>query len=88
MQGMSSETCLVPTNEGETRIAAENFGFITECFFITHRTLDLGYGVVLGKLMRANQDLARVQRLLADMQDGDPSIHQYALKQMEKETIK
>ncbi|XP_043272469.1 ubiquitin conjugation factor E4 A [Venturia canescens] len=88
MQGMSSETCLVPTNEGETRLASESFGFVTECFFITHRTLDLGYRVVLGKLMRANQDLARVQRLLADIQENDPPMQQYAFKQMEKETIK
>lgn len=34
-------TCLVPTEENEIRLTAETYGFITECFFMTHRALDL-----------------------------------------------
>lgn len=52
LKGMSSETCLVPTPEGETRPVAEKFGFVTECFFLTHRALDLGHRVMLEKLLR------------------------------------
>lgn len=43
---------MIPTPEGETRPAAETFGFVTECFYLTHRALDLGYHVILEKLMR------------------------------------
>lgn len=49
---MSSETCLIPMSEGGARPVAKTFGFTTECFFLTHRALDLGYRVVLDKLLR------------------------------------
>lgn len=49
---MTSETCLIPTSEGGARPVAKTFGFTTECFFLTHRALDLGYRVVLDKLLR------------------------------------
>lgn len=52
MKGMSSETCLIPMSEGGARPVAKAFGFTTECFFLTHRALDLGYRVVLDKLLR------------------------------------
>lgn len=49
---MTQETCLIPTPEDHVRPMAKSFGFVTECFFLTHRALDLGYRVVLDKLMR------------------------------------
>ena len=49
---MSSETCLIPTLEGETRPVANSFSFVTECFFLTHRALDLGYRLILDKLFK------------------------------------
>lgn len=52
MMGLTSETCLVPTLEGETRLVADSYGFTTECFFLTHRALDLGYRVILDKFLR------------------------------------
>lgn len=52
MKGMSSETCLIPVPEGETRPIAPSFSFVTECFFLTHRTLDLGYRIILEKLFK------------------------------------
>ncbi|XP_012254969.2 ubiquitin conjugation factor E4 A [Athalia rosae] len=72
-RGMSGETCLIPTPEGESRPAAETFGFVTECFYLTHRALDLGYRVILEKLMRINQDLARMQRIYNDARGGGSS---------------
>ncbi|XP_046484062.1 ubiquitin conjugation factor E4 A [Neodiprion pinetum] len=72
-KGLSGETCLIPIPEGETRPAAETFGFVTECFYLTHRALDLGYRVVLEKLLRANQDLARMRRIYSDAQGGGNS---------------
>ena len=52
MKGMSNETCLIPTPEGESRLVATSYSFITECFFLTHRALDLGYCVILERLVR------------------------------------
>lgn len=52
MKGLSSETCLIPAPEGESRPMSDSFGFITECFFLTHRALDLGYRVILDKFLK------------------------------------
>ncbi|KAK0174457.1 hypothetical protein PV327_010224 [Microctonus hyperodae] len=71
--GLHKETCLIPTSSNETRPVAKNFGFITECFYLTHRALDLGFRVVLDKLMKSNQDLNRIQRLLNDASESGNS---------------
>lgn len=34
-------TCLIPTEENEVRLTAETYNFVTECFFMTHKALDL-----------------------------------------------
>ena len=52
LKGLSSETCLIPTPEGEKRPVAESFNFITECFFLTHQALNLGHRVILDKLVK------------------------------------
>lgn len=52
MKGMTQETCLIPTPEDHVKPIAKSFSFVTECFFLTHLALDLGYRVVLDKLMR------------------------------------
>lgn len=52
MKELSSETCLIPTSEGERRPIAHSFGFVTECFFLTHRALDLSYRVILDKFLK------------------------------------
>lgn len=92
MKGMSSETCLIPTPEGETRPVAESFGFVTECFFLTHRALDLGYRVVLDKLMRTSQDLSRIQRLHTEAQSngmgGGSAVLEVIVQRMEMEMTK
>lgn len=56
MKGLNSETCLIPTSEGESRPVADSFGFITECFFLTHRALDLGYRLILDKFSKYEKD--------------------------------
>ncbi|KAG7211137.1 hypothetical protein KM043_010462 [Ampulex compressa] len=70
LSGMATETCLIPAPEGRGRPVAKSFAFITECFFFTHRALDLGYRVVLDKFQRTSQDLARIQRVYNDAQTG------------------
>jgi len=60
MKDLSSETCLIPTPEGESRPIANSFGFTTECFFLTHRALDLGYRVILDKFLRYEEKINSV----------------------------
>ncbi|XP_071868811.1 ubiquitination factor E4A [Bombus fervidus] len=89
LKGMSSETCLIPMSEGGARPVAKTFGFTTECFFLTHRALDLGYRVVLDKLLRANQDLVRIQRIYQDAQNGGRSeVFDIITQRMEGEMTK
>ncbi|XP_071556653.1 ubiquitin conjugation factor E4 A [Temnothorax nylanderi] len=89
MKGLSSETCLIPTPEGESRPMADSFGFITECFFLTHRALDLGYRVILDKFLKTNQDLARIQRAYNDARTGGSSeVLELITQRMETEMTK
>lgn len=41
MIDVHKETCLIPTQENEQRMTAEKYNFVTECFFMTHKALDL-----------------------------------------------
>ncbi|RVE45348.1 hypothetical protein evm_009977 [Chilo suppressalis] len=69
---LHSETCLLPALDGEDgqtikRPTAEMYNFVTECFFMTQKCIDLGVRVCAEKLWRCGQDLARAQRALADV---------------------
>ncbi|XP_075977885.1 ubiquitination factor E4A [Anticarsia gemmatalis] len=69
---LHSETCLLParTNEDDQplkRDTAETFNFVTECFFMTQKCIDLGVRVCAEKLWRTGQELGQAQRALADM---------------------
>lgn len=66
MKSLGGETCLIPTSDSETKPCAKGFSFITECFFFVHRGLDLGLRVVLDKMQRMTQDIARIQRSLQE----------------------
>ncbi|XP_066587978.1 ubiquitin conjugation factor E4 A [Prorops nasuta] len=89
LKGMTTVTCLIPNSEGKTRPIAKSFGFITECFFLTHRALDLGYRVVLDKFLRTNQSLARIQRVYNDARTGGSSeVLDMIRQKMEEEMTK
>ncbi|XP_031827892.1 ubiquitination factor E4A [Nomia melanderi] len=89
LKGLSLETCLIPVSEGEARPVASTFSFTTECFFLTHRALDLGYRVVLDKLLRTNQDLFRIQRVYVDALNGGSSeVLELITQRMEEEMTK
>ncbi|XP_050447919.1 ubiquitin conjugation factor E4 A [Cataglyphis hispanica] len=89
MKELSSETCLIPTSEGERRPIAHSFGFVTECFFLTHHALDLSYRVILDKFLKTNQDLARIQRAYNDARIGGSSeVLELITQRMETEMTK
>lgn len=61
---LSTETCLIPistdgaensTGSSNSRPIADSYNFVTECFFLAHRCLDLGYRVCVDQLIRMNQ---------------------------------
>lgn len=53
---MSKETCLVPHEDGshQERPCAQTYGFVTECFYMAHRSMELGYRVTVDKLTQLN----------------------------------
>lgn len=69
MKKLASETCLIPAPEDTPRPLSETYGFISECFYLAHKALDLGFKVTFEHLMRLNQDLARIQRAYTDAQN-------------------
>lgn len=66
MKKLASETCLIPAPEDTSRPLSETYGFVSECFYLAHKALDLGFRVTFEHLMRLNQNLARIQRAFID----------------------
>ncbi|XP_052753244.1 ubiquitin conjugation factor E4 A [Galleria mellonella] len=69
---LHSETCLLPAREGDDgqpikRSTADTYNFVTECFFMTQKCIDLGVRVCAEKLYRYGQELGRAQRAMADV---------------------
>ncbi|CAH2096167.1 unnamed protein product [Euphydryas editha] len=69
---LHSETCLLPARESEDgqpikRPTADTYNFVTECFFLTQKCIDLGVRVCAEKLWQCGQELGRAQRALADV---------------------
>ncbi len=65
-----TETGLIPATEGrenEQPKAEDSYNFVTECFFMTHYCLSLGFHVVNERFMRLNQDLHRIQEVYQDI---------------------
>ncbi|XP_014206273.1 ubiquitin conjugation factor E4 A isoform X2 [Copidosoma floridanum] len=89
MQGMQVKTCLIPTPEGETRPVATTFSFITECFHLTHCVLDLGYRIILDKMLKISQDLARIQRMYRESRHNETTeINEFISQRLEIEMTK
>lgn len=69
MKKLASETCLIPAAEGTPRPSSESYGFVSDCFYLAHKALDLGFRVTYEHLIKSNQDLARIQRAYSDVQN-------------------
>ena len=59
MRDMSKETCLLSTDSSDSaqpeRLTAPTYSFVSECFYMAHKTFDLGYRVCIDKLVKLNQ---------------------------------
>uniref|UniRef100_A0A336LVS4 Ubiquitin conjugation factor E4 A n=1 Tax=Culicoides sonorensis TaxID=179676 RepID=A0A336LVS4_CULSO len=72
MKDVFKETCILPVEENEERLTADKYNFVTECFFMTHKAIDLGYRVCIEKLTRMSRELHQLQAAYQDtaMQGG------------------
>ncbi|KAH9494850.1 Ubiquitin conjugation factor E4 A [Bulinus truncatus] len=61
--GMQKETFLIPANESITVEEEDTYTFITECFFITHKAIQVFNRPVIDRLLSVNRDLHNIQRL-------------------------
>lgn len=55
----------------ERPLAKGQFNFITECFYMTHKSLEIGFAQVQEKMTNINQELARMQQTFIDAQQSD-----------------
>lgn len=53
----------------ERPIAKGQFNFITECFYMTHKSLEIGFALVAEKVITCNQELGRLQQTFIDAQN-------------------
>ena len=74
--GLNKETCLIPLAENESLEPLEQYNFISECFFLTHQCLNMGFKPLNEKFVKMNQSLGRIQRLYQDAlsQGGNDSM--------------
>lgn len=71
---------LLPTDMEDSRennkpiedrpVAKGPFNFITECFYMTHKSLEIGFAQVQEKMTSINQELARMQQTFVDAQQS------------------
>ncbi|KAJ8924936.1 hypothetical protein NQ315_001099 [Exocentrus adspersus] len=70
MEDLSNETCFLPSASNgdleEERLMATSYNFITECFYMAHKAIDLGYRVGVDKLVRQNHEMGRLERAFND----------------------
>uniref|UniRef100_A0A1Y1K3I1 Ubiquitin conjugation factor E4 A n=1 Tax=Photinus pyralis TaxID=7054 RepID=A0A1Y1K3I1_PHOPY len=70
---MSKETSLIPhDSEQEERPASSSYNFVTECFFMAHRSFDLSFRVTNDKLVHLNQEMSRIERAYQDVLSQGP----------------
>ncbi|XP_050300790.1 ubiquitin conjugation factor E4 A [Anthonomus grandis grandis] len=70
MYGLSSETCFIPVESidglEETRKTAEKYNFITESFFMAHKSIDLSYRVAVDQMLNLNHEIGRLEKAYKD----------------------
>ncbi|XP_064548843.1 ubiquitin conjugation factor E4 A isoform X1 [Drosophila montana] len=67
------ETCLLPTEEGEKRLTADKYNFITEIFYLAHKAFELGNRACIERLTRMMRELQNTQTAYQDVAASDPN---------------
>lgn len=88
--GLASETRLVvlPDEEHVTLKDTPAFGFVTECFFMTHHCLHLGLWKVCEKYRELMEELARMQQVYQDASSQGSMLTEGLKVQFENNIIK
>ncbi|XP_067621639.1 ubiquitin conjugation factor E4 A [Eurosta solidaginis] len=73
MLNATEETCLLPTEENETRLVAEKFNFVTELFYMTHKAFELGYRACIERYTRMTRELHNLQTAYHDVARTNPN---------------
>ncbi|KAK3090701.1 hypothetical protein FSP39_013864, partial [Pinctada imbricata] len=71
--GLQKETTLIPAEDNSRVTPEESYNFITECFFLTHQCLYMGFHTSHEKFLKLNQELHRVQRLYQEVRSQGTS---------------
>jgi len=71
---------MIPTDADAPPATLESsYTFATECFFMTHYTLNLGFRVLHKRLVQLNRELHRIQEVFRDISqqgaaDSEPAL--------------
>ena len=57
-----------------------SFNFITDIFFLTHKSLDLGFRVCHEKLVKTNQEIVRQQDIFRDLMANGGAMDEGAMQ--------
>ena len=78
------ETMLVTSDSEEEPSAEESesqsFNFITDVFFLAHKSLDLGFRVCHEKLVKTNQEIVRQQDIFRDLRANGGGMDEGAMQ--------
>ncbi|XP_017855343.2 ubiquitin conjugation factor E4 A [Drosophila busckii] len=67
------ETCLLPAEEGEQRLTAEKYNFITEIFYMAQKAFELGNRACIERLNRMMRELQNTQNAYQEVATRDPN---------------
>ncbi|XP_052837620.1 ubiquitin conjugation factor E4 A [Drosophila gunungcola] len=67
------ETCLLPSEEGEERLTAEKYNFVTEVFYMTHKCFELANRPCIERLTRVMRELQNTQTAYVEVLNSDPN---------------
>lgn len=64
LRNVKDETFLLPSTEEEKEndSVPDQYNFVTDIFFLAHKSLDLGFRVCHEKFVKMNQELGRLQQ--------------------------
>ena len=86
---ISDETGLVPPPEGENErlLPESSYNFLSECFYMTHFCLKLGFHVVHERFLKLNREVGRIQeayRNIAESGGQNTDVGRQVIDKMDK----
>eukprot|EP00099_Drosophila_melanogaster_P018059 NP_609060.1 uncharacterized protein Dmel_CG11070 [Drosophila melanogaster] len=68
-----AETCLLTSEEGEERLTAEKYNFVTEIFYMTHKCFELSNIPCIERFVRVLRELQNTQMAYGEIVNSDPN---------------